>query len=530
MTRIREIGENVFLQLILVYSLLVAFIAFGLFWRYSLQFHIFAAILGVIGISIIIWRSGDEYQINKIFHYCIFIFALLLILALRIIPYIGNDIYLGYDPGLYKYAIERGLEKKDLWVLTGVEPAFLYFMNFIKIFLSVDFILKWLFIGFNVGLGLSIYFFVREYWNKNAALISLLLFAVSVVQFKTFWYMYYKNIIGLSMMLFALYFLHRYEKNKIKGDLIAFIVIAGVLGGIHKPTFYIFGLSYFFYSFMMPYGFNEKRKYDWNSLKINVISGVLILLIAFSFYIGDFFVSIITVLPWVAHGFISPGESPGTFISFFQYQFAVLPYLPFAVLGLIYLWKKDKGSMLFIWAVVNLIIVYFQFFFFNRFIIHLDTALLILSGISINALIERKRKFGVVVLCILLLAGGILIVKESLSSRPLISEDGLRLIEKIGDVTEENAKIVVLSSEYSPWVLAYSNRETIAPGLFDANVWSEEEWNEFWNTDDKDRTVGLVGRYSGEIYLFAGTKRFKNECFELFLEEGGNSLYKYKCR
>ena len=523
--KFREILENVFLQLVLVYSVLVALIALGFLKRFSLQFHLFAVFTAFAGIGILL-RKGKKLEVKKGWHYSIFILAILFVIVLRVMPYIGNDIPLGYDTGLYKYAIEHGLENRDLWVLQGVEPGFLYFMEFIKILFNINFILKWLFIGFNVILGLSIYFFAREYWNKNSALISLMLYAVSVVQFKTFWYMYYKNIIGLSLMLFAFYFLTRYERNKEKKNIVAFIVIAGVLGGIHRPTFYIFGLSYFVYAFAKPY---RKIGYNWNELKLNILSGVLILIIAFSFYIGDFIVSITSVLPWVAHGFISPGESPGTFISFFQYQFSVLPYLPFAILGLVYLWKNDRSSILFIWTAINLIIVYFQFFFFNRFIIHLDIALLILAGISFDTFLERRKRWGIFIILVLLVSAGILIFSESLNSRPLISEEGLRLIERIPEVTGEDAKILVMSSEYSPWVLAYGDREAIAPGLFDANVWSEEEWNEFWNTDDKERTKELVGKYEGDIYLFAGTKRFKNECFELFLEEEGNRLYRYMC-
>ncbi len=523
--RLGETLENSFYQLILVYSAFVILIAFGFLRRFSLQFHIFALLVAFAGIWILL-KDGKQFDIKKGLYYSIFVLAILFIIVLRVIPYIGNDIPLGYDTGLYKYAIEKGLENRDLWVLQGVEPGFLYFMNFVKMFFDINFILKWLFIGFNVILGFSVYLFVKEYWNKNAALISLLLYAVSVVQFLTFWYMYYKNIIGLSLMLFAFYFLIRYKKNKEKKNLAAFVVIAGVLGGIHRPTFYMFGLSYFVYAFVKPY---RDKVYNWNELKVNILSGILILIIAFSFYIGDFFVSITTVLPWVAKGFIAPGESPGTFISFFQYQFSVLPYLPFAILGLFYLWKRDNKSILFVWAVINLIIVYFQFFFFKRFIIHLDVALLISAGIGFSEFIERKRKLGVFVCSLLILSAGFLVWGQSVNSKPLIDKEGLSLIQDLALKTEPDAKILAMSSEYSPWVLAYSNRATLAPGLFDENIWSEDEWREFWDNGDINRTKELVGKYNGNIYLFAGTKRFKNECFEVFLERGENKVYKYTC-
>ena len=366
----------------------------------------------------------------------------------------------------------------------------------------------------------------KEYFGNRAALISLILFGVSIVQFKVFTYMYYKNIIGLSLMLFSLYILkkleNKYGKEKI-AYLISFVLFAAILGAIHRPTFYIFGLSYFFYSFISPL----KKGYDYTMMLSNVIVGILIVSIALTFYLNGFMLAITQVLPYVEKSFVSPGESPGTFISFFSYQFLVLAYIPFAVIGFFILLKKRKLDILSLWIIINIIIVYFQFFFFNRFIIHLDIALIIVSGIGMSVFIDNKKKTGVFIVVLIMISLFILSYRESSNSRAGISDSELENIKEINAYTEENASIMVLSREYSPWVLGYTNRTIIAPGLFDANKWSEEEWNKFWDSNNSEETKEMISVYSKPLYMFSGTKKFNNPCFDLLLDN--KMLYKYWC-
>jgi hypothetical protein len=190
--------------------------------------------------------------------------------------------------------------------------------------------------------------------------------------------------------------------------------------------------------------------------------------------------------------------------------------------------EERQFGMLFLWTLINAIIVYFQFFFFNRFIIHLDIALIILAGVGFNVLIENKKKFGTVVLALMLLSAGFVTLKDSLDAKPLISESNLGLIQKLQNV-EKDALVMAVSSEYSPWVKGYSQRVTLAPGMFDEDKWSEKEWRKFWEGSDANETREMMSVYSGDIYLFAGTKTFNNPCFRVYLEKNGGKIYKYEC-
>lgn len=527
--KVKQIIQNSFYQLLIVYTFLILLISLNLFWKYSLQFQIFAILLAVLGIFIISKEELPNKFLNKKIYYSLFAFAILLIILIRIIPYINNSIPLGYDTGIYKYGIEYGLQNLDNWILQGGhEPLFLYLMQPLKLLFSSQFILTGLFIGFCALLGIAIYFTTKEFFDKQTALIALLIYSVSSIQFLTFTYMYYRNIIGLSFALFSIYFLKKSEINK--KFILPAIILGGLLGAIHRPTFYIFGLSYFFYTIISPY---KNKSYNFKLLRRNILSGIGFLIIAGLFYLGKFKQAILIMFKPVLQGFIQTGESPGTFINFFTYQFSVLAYLPFALLGLFALFKKRKFNMIFFWALVTSLIVYFQFFFFNRFIIHLDIGLIILASLGFSILIKNKKILGIIILIALLFSAGFVTLNKTRTTNSLINENEFQTIQYIQN-TEENALIMSTSSIYSPWILGYSNRKTIAPGLFDYDEHNQEEWIIFWSTQEINQTKEFMNIYEKPIYIFLGEKQKDNlerfpECFETYYKKEGNKIYKYVC-
>ncbi|MCK9568242.1 glycosyltransferase family 39 protein [Candidatus Pacearchaeota archaeon] len=523
----KQILKGSFYQLLVVYTLLIILISLNLFWKYSLQFQIFAVVLAVLGIFLT--SNLSEKPINKKLHYILFGIAIFFIILTRVIPYIGNSIPLGYDAGIYKYGIEYGLKNLDNWILQGGhEPLFLYMMEPLKIFFSTQTLLTYGLIFFSVLLGISIYFVTKEFFNKTTGIIALLIYSVSSIQFLTFTYMYYRNILGLTLALFSIYFLKKSEKNK--NFIWLFILLGGLLGAIHRPTFYIFGLSYLLYVVTSPF---KDKKYNFNILKKNIFCGLGILLVAGLFYIGKFKQAILVMIDPLISQFIQTGESSGTFINFFTYQFSVLAYLPFALIGIFILFKKRKFNLLLFWALVTSAIVYFQLFFFNRFIIHLDIALIILSAYGFSLLIENKKKLGTIILIALLLSSGFVTLNQSVNTQPLITEQEFNTIKYLQN-TETDSYVMSTSSNYSPWILGYSERKTIAPGLFDYGNHTQEEWIVFWTTEEISQIKEFMKVYPKPLYLFVGSKQNDNfakfsECFEIYYQEGENKIYKYLC-
>jgi len=171
---VKDIVKESFWQLLAVYSFLILIVALGFFSKYSIYFNALAlivAILGVFYFSSSTKESSSHPIFRKNIFYLLFSLSILFILSFRLIPYLynGYKIPLGYDAGIYKYAIEHGLTNLDLWVRAGVEPGFLYFMTFLNSALNIpsQFLLTYGFIFCILCLGLSIYYFTKTYFNDK---------------------------------------------------------------------------------------------------------------------------------------------------------------------------------------------------------------------------------------------------------------------------------------------------------------------------------------------------------------------------
>lgn len=549
----KNIFGSTFWQLLVVYTALVVLISFSLFWRYTFHFEIFAVIIAVIGaFALYHYEVNQKESLDKWLHYCLFALGIVLIFTFRILPYVGNDIPPGYDAGIYKFGIENFAAKgfsADSWVIGAMSPGLLYLLApLVKMGISSEFILIWGFILFCVLLGYSIYLAAREYFGVKTAVIALLLYAVSAIQFKVFTYLYYKNVVALACLFFALYFLEKSNRVKLdhdplldyamenpkivkpakrnywgefwKLDRILFIVFGTLVGVMHLPTFFIFGISYLLFLF------NNRRDF-WRKF----LDGFLILAFSLLLYAGFWKEAILPLIAPVAESFVEPGTAPGTFISFFVYQFSTLYILPFAMLGFVHLFWQKRFNMIFFLTFVAGAIVYFQFFFFNRFIIHLDVFLILLAASAFSLMIANAKKLGLAILVLMIISSGYVTLRDSLDAKPLISQEDLALIKMIDSNVEGNAYVMVVTSEYSPWVLAYSNRRTIAPGLFEEKKWSQIEWERFWAAKSEEETRSLMAVYpeGKPIYLYVGTKSFNNPCLREFLSNGSSKLLRYEC-
>ncbi len=506
-----------FLQLLIIYTILIALISFGFLGKYVLHFEIFALILAVFGALSL--ESRDESEIMT--HHIFMIIPFIILLVFRVLPYHSNNVPLGYDPGIYKYIMETYLqnlpdipkENIDLWVRSGFEPGLFIITDLLYIIgFDTPSILTWVFIFFELLLGLGIYVVAGKFFDKNAGILSLFIYSISIVQFKVFWYMYYKNVAALFIMLIALYLF----KSK---KYLSFVLTAAFIGALHRPTFLIFGLMYLAYIAIYRKDFVK-----------NALAGTAILSIALTFYIPNIREAIAENIEPI----ITANIGAGTFISFFTYQFSSLSYLPFALLGFFVLARKKDLNLLFLWFLINGIIVYFKLIFYNRFIIHLDIAMIILASLGFYELIKFNKRMGIAVLFILLLSS-LLVMNQNMSeAKPLISEKELEIIKQFNYV-ESEAYVMSTSSYYSPWILGYSGRRTIAPGLFDYDRWNFGEWKTFWAAGEKEKAVEMLSIYEKPLYIYLGEinrineAKFENECFDKTFQEGRAKIYKVVC-
>ena len=499
--------KNTFTQLIILYTIAIILILINVLGKFSIQLNIASLIIALTAIPIIKKTNLNlpDYLIT---------IPIVLTLSLRLIPYINNSIPLGYDAGIYRYGIDtfQGINSTE-WAKTTFSPIFIYLTTILRTFFTTEFILTYILIFLNLLIPLTLYMTTKEYFNKSTAIISTIIYSLSIIQFKLFSYLYFKNIIAIPLLLLTFYF---YKKNKPK----LFILTAALTGATHRPTFLILILSY------LALTIKQKSKKDLISI---IKIGILTLI----FYLGFIKQAILPLITPVTQSLIQPGTAPGTFIDFFTYQYSILTYLPFALIGLIYLIKQKDYNLIFFSTIIPLAIVYFQFFFFNRFIIHLDLFLIILSGIGFSILIQYKKKLGTIITIILLISAGVLVTQEALNSKPLINNQELEAVQYLQN-TEENAYVMATTSLYSPYVLGYSGRKTIAPGLFEYNKHDKQEWINFWTTKNIEEVKQFLNEYQKPLYILIGKQQPDNikqfeECFEIYYEQNNNKIYKYTC-
>jgi len=488
-----------------LYGILIVLSCLGFETNLYIPFYlVFAFFIGWL------YFFGEEGKGLKLSRWLIII-PLIIILLIRVVPFFFSEAPLGYDTGIYKKNIEDfsfalpELPQVPEGAWLEKESGGLYLStNLLSLIgLSSNQILYGYYILLSLLLGIAIYVLVKKFFNENAAICSLFVFALSLTQFQTYWMMYYKNIAGLFLMLMAFYLLRQ------KSWLV--IPVAGFLGGLHLPTFLIFGLAMLVHFIFNPIrwrtssnGVNQDRKY-------HLISGIGALVIAFSLYFYNpqaIFQFLSLNLGEIAETF-GPGRGGGTFVNFDLYLQVITFYLPFAILGLIYLIKKKQFNYLFFYFIFNFAIVYFKFFFYNRFIIHLDIIVIILAGISFSYILKRflPTLTGKTAICILLIGAAYISGTVVLNKKPLIKSEELAEIKSLSVFAKENEYVMATDSFYSPWVYGYSERKTIAPGLFEHNKWNKEKWAAFWFSPDLGLRHFLLDEYEKPIYLFVGDRQ-----------------------
>ena len=296
------------------------------------------------------------------------------------------------------------------------------------------------------------------------------------------------------------------------------MAFASFLGAVHKPTFLIFGLTFLAYTVYISC---KEKKINFE----NIILGISIIAVTLLFYLDRIKEAIIFYVAPI----LTASIGAGTFIDFTTYQLLSLAYLPFALFGIFFLAKKRNFNMLFFYLAINGIIVLFKIIFFDRYIISLDIAMIIMAAYGLYLLLQNK-KLGLIVAVLLIASSCYIVFLEAKNSNPLIDNEELGIIKSLNS-TEPNAFIMSTDGYYSPWLL-YSQRRVIAPGMFDYDNWTRDEWDLFWN----DTNVSmLMSRHEKPIYVFVGKNQpidkeiFDNKCFSEITNDNGTFVYKWLC-
>jgi len=512
---IKEIMAGAYLQILAVYTVVTLLVCSGFAYLSMPNFGIFGLITGMFGLFYVKERYNVRIPL------WILILSAGFVAVTRLQPYSGNSIPLGYDPGIYRYIFERyfstlpGLPVKlEEWINAGYPPGLFVFGDILHITgAGVDDIIKFGQVLMQIMLIPAVYAVSKQQFGRDVAAVSTLLFSASLPQFMVFWHSYYKNMLGMILMLSAIYL---YESRRY----LPAAILAGFLGGVHRPTFMILVLSLLIHSLVTRRGIV--------ALATPVASG----LITLTFYLETYREALLQLIGPL----VKTQIGGGTFLSLKAYEMVAVGYLPFGVLGFAYtLLRMKKVSVVSVWFALSAAIVYFKIAFYNRFIIHFDMAMLIFAAYGFILLMRSNRAVGIAAFALLVGSSAWMVHVKADSAEPLISPSEMAAIEALKS-TEADAVVVSTSSHYSPWLLGYSGRRVVAPGLFEYDRWSIDEWREFWSTANGSKAAEMLSVYEKPLYLYVGRhspinlRKFNSECFEVFYSDGnGTAIYRLLC-
>jgi hypothetical protein len=527
--KIARIVELSYLELVAVFLILALLKALDIL-NLPTCYPLFICFLPLLAIPFLLRFEMTEEKRSRatsVIVPAVFIFALII----RLLPLTRSSIPLGYDPGFYKYTMdiytsalpqipEAGLAT---WIKQMFEQGLFVLSDAMHVVAGTNAIqiISYLFPFLGALLVFPVFIVTRRLFGQKAGVIASVLYAISYTQYRTFTMFYFKNVLGLMFLLLAIYAL---ESKKY--GLVALMFAA--LGIFHRPEFLLFALV------LVPYFILHRRR------------GILFAVLGTAILIAPFWLPRWEANWGVLSGVLSTavtniqtreGLGGGTFFGPDTYTMVSLAYLPFALMGFIYLVIKRNWNSVFFYFVINAIIVVCQILFFKRLIIPLDIAAVILAAAGIDYILLRRRRLwrvaGIGAGILLLVSTGFPTLTLANNIRPLINDKQLEAVEWIRENDEDNAYVLATSND-APWVLGWSGRRVIAPGLFEWDIHNKDEWFDFFRTKSPEEAKEFMDVYESPIYIYysknvgnyLGLEKFQGDNFQKVYNDEA-VVYKY---
>ena len=352
-----------------------------------------------------------------------------ILLISRLLPFIRfGEFPLGVDAGIYL---------KDFQPLPPALVFSLYILT-------------------NLFLTLMIYLTAKEFFGKEAAFFSLLIFSLSAAQFLFYWTFFWKMTLAAAITLGVFLFLKK--RNWAAAPL------AAAVGIIHAPTLLPLLIA------LLPF----------------FLGPAVIALVASVLARPDDFLSFLFYGEQYLRGGYSTDLAKllvGHFVGFdFYGNFLAIGYLPFGLLGMVRLLNNKSTRPLLLYFLINMALVQIGFLFQNRFLILLDLTLIIFSGAVLKDFVYwfwQNKAGQTTVLAALVLAAAALFYQVWLTE-PAITQAELQVIKSFRRLQPDLP--IVTDGLYYPILAAYSGHQVI--------TW--DNWNE------KEGAFCYLGRRSPE--------------------------------
>lgn len=414
----------------------------------------------------------------------ILVFIIAISIVIRFKSYLFSSVPLWYDHGMYR-AFFMMLQDQlpylnfwqlPVWVKATYEPFswLLYIVSNSILWINADnFLLRWVAV-LHIIVSVFIYLLLRKY-NKTTAIIWIVLYLTSIIQYQVFWWWYIKQMMGVLFIITAYYLIEK-KSYRLLIPILIWLFASNRAGGV------FFLISFIVYK-IITYIKNKSwtRKDIWPILIASILSLIIYrpvlqeqILSMFGPMFGQIFI-------W---------EKSGTFFdkpTYFMYNIILI----WLSIRWINLWLKNKLSqkipMEWIGFGTGILRVWLQLFFYNRMLGYLDIFVIIFAAYGLSYLLLSPKKIwkyiGISIYILQLIFFARYVDRTNF---PLVIEKEFETIKQIPTMISSDSKIMVTGRKYSAFMMWYANYNIIAPWLFDLDTWTEDQWKtrhlSDWNT------------------------------------------------
>ena len=425
-----------------------------------------------------------------------------LVLGSRLMIFAWSTMPFGYDTGLYRHELWQSFQALPEYV-SGLFLGLPLLGSVFQLFGgTVDGFLLGAPVLFSVLVAAAIVVYMRQAFGDREALIAGGLFALSVVQWQAFEMILLKQILALALVMLSFWLMERRSWWS--------LVVLAFLALLQPLELVFVGVAVLVMGVL-------RRGFYLQLTVLGFASGIALLVLEPGFWLSawDLFLT----------GLLSPGQleaslQQGVFLGFDAYGYQGAFFFTLGLLGAVWQLKKRGWTLLHGYGLALLIWILIGLFFSQRLLISLDLVLLLFSATVLVALCQKERVLGVTLLLSCALPMGGLISHFE----PLIEVSEWQQIQETCSDLPSEAFILATDSAYASWLRGYClDQRVIAPGMFEWNQWSKDQWISFWRGENR---AELLEAYEGELWLYVGKKQPALEMESDLFEEIGEGWWK----
>ena len=423
-----------------------------------------------------------------------------LLFVARFFVFFHSQAPFGYDTGIYRYEFLASFKALPGYV-SHVFLGLPLLTNVFQLFgVSVDSLVGGFYGLVGLLLPLSMAFYAEKVWGRKVAFLVLFFCAVSLVQWKAFSMLLFKQELALVFGFFALWLFSRQSFWLLL--VLFFMALLQPLEAFLLAVCLALATVFFLPRLSVP------RILSFGLLGL-VALGVL-------FWLDpDFWAGAWRLF---SEGILDPGSlemslRSGIFLSLADYGYQSALFFVLGALGVALSWKDPKAFVLKTYALVLFGWIAFGFFFYERLLVSFDAVCLLFAALAFCKFLEAlmSDRFGKSFAVLLLLGISFPFGAAAFRYQPLIDSQELHSIRQFCASLPSQAYVAATDSFYGPWLRGYCPEQRVfGPGLFEHNRWSRAEWEAFWD-GDAELLPELFSRYESVVYFYRGEKQYQLE-------------------